>query len=191
MNYCLGKLKGKILFKDKGIKKQVIVSQTPFSVACQPSGDCGVSGTKQITYTAANLPGIQTASISSFKNESLFFKAVPQTGAFDGNRYELWGDCNGTERLIDPQFSVAGGAITITGNTFTADANSTGLIIFSGDNQILFAIPVSECNYQIACDDDCPEGSHKCTHKKYPGYCCVPCKETGDRLKNMANKVGR
>ncbi|MEA5624109.1 hypothetical protein [Nostoc sp. UHCC 0251] len=49
----------------------------------------------------------------------------------------------------------------------------------------------TEPRYEISCNDDCPEGSHKCTHKKYPGYCCVPCKEVGDRLKNMANKVGR
>jgi hypothetical protein len=49
----------------------------------------------------------------------------------------------------------------------------------------------TEPKYTIACDDDCPKGSHKCTHKKYPGYCCVSCKEVADRLKNMANKVGR
>jgi hypothetical protein len=50
-----------------------------------------------------------------------------------------------------------------------------------------------ECpvKYEVACGENCPEGSHKCTHNEYPGYCCVPCKETGDRLKNMANKVGR
>ncbi|MFN6485444.1 MULTISPECIES: hypothetical protein [unclassified Nostoc] len=42
-----------------------------------------------------------------------------------------------------------------------------------------------------SCLGDCPEGSHKCTHNKYPGYCCVPCKETGERLQNIANKVGR
>lgn len=45
--------------------------------------------------------------------------------------------------------------------------------------------------YEVSCGNECPEGSHKCTHKKYPGYCCIPCKETGDRLKNIANKVGR
>ncbi len=50
-----------------------------------------------------------------------------------------------------------------------------------------------ECpvKYEVTCGDECPKGSHKCTHKKYPGYCCVPCKEIGDRLKNLANKVGR
>jgi hypothetical protein len=45
--------------------------------------------------------------------------------------------------------------------------------------------------YNVSCDDDCPEGFHKCTHNKFPGYCCVPCKATGDHLKNIANKVGR
>jgi hypothetical protein len=50
-----------------------------------------------------------------------------------------------------------------------------------------------ECpiKYEVSCGDDCPEGSHKCTHNKYPGYCCVPCKEVGDKLKNIALKVGR
>ncbi|MHC5759739.1 MAG: hypothetical protein ACYTXR_18480, partial [Nostoc sp.] len=45
--------------------------------------------------------------------------------------------------------------------------------------------------YEVACGENCPKGSHKCTHKAYPGYCCVPCKEVGDKLKNIANKVGR
>jgi hypothetical protein len=49
----------------------------------------------------------------------------------------------------------------------------------------------TEPTYTVACNDECPEGSHKCTHDKYPGYCCVPCKEVGDKLKNIANKVGR
>ncbi|MBL1199901.1 MAG: hypothetical protein FWK04_12635 [Nostoc sp. GBBB01] len=48
-----------------------------------------------------------------------------------------------------------------------------------------------ECpiKYEVACDEECPEGSHKCIHKKYPGYCCVPCKEVGERIKNIASKV--
>lgn len=46
------------------------------------------------------------------------------------------------------------------------------------------------CNYQVACKE-CPPGYIKCVHKRYPGYCCIPCKTTGDRLKNIANKVGR
>lgn len=45
--------------------------------------------------------------------------------------------------------------------------------------------------YQVSCDDDCPEGSHKCKHDKYPGYCCVPCKEVAQRINNIAKKVGR
>lgn len=39
------------------------------------------------------------------------------------------------------------------------------------------SVGVPNCSsYKVSCDDDCPEGSHKCTHKKYPGYCCIPCR---------------
>ncbi|MCC5597969.1 hypothetical protein [Nostoc favosum] len=61
------------------------------------------------------------------------------------------------------------------------DTNGNLLFTASGKCPIL---------YKVACGD-CPDESHKCTHNKYPGYCCVPCKQTGDRLKNLANKVGR
>lgn len=46
-------------------------------------------------------------------------------------------------------------------------------------------------NWKVSCDDDCPPGFHKCTHKQYPGYCCVSCKDVGERLKNIASKVGK
>jgi hypothetical protein len=68
------------------------------------------------------------------------------------------------------------------GWTLTITESNSNKIIRTYQSQPIF---------NVTCDDDCPEGSHKCTHNKYPGYCCVPCKETGDRLKNMANKVGR
>lgn len=60
------------------------------------------------------------------------------------------------------------------------------------DNKIIFS-DKGDCplKFTVTCDDDCPENSHKCKHNKYPGYCCIPCKQTGDRLKNIANKVGR
>ncbi|PHJ62644.1 hypothetical protein [Nostoc linckia] len=43
--------------------------------------------------------------------------------------------------------------------------------------------------FEVSCDDDCPTGHHKCKHNKYPGYCCVPCKKVGNRIKNIASKV--
>ncbi|MDQ3018249.1 MAG: porin [bacterium] len=61
--------------------------------------------------------------------------------------------------------------------------DATGKLLFSESGKC-------PCNYQVACEG-CPPGSNKCTHKGYPGYCCIPCKQTGDRLQNMANKVGR
>jgi hypothetical protein len=58
-----------------------------------------------------------------------------------------------------------------------------GIIIFQDQGDCPLSISV-QCG-------NCPEDMHECTHQAYPGYCCVPCKETGDKLKNIANKVGR
>ena len=50
------------------------------------------------------------------------------------------------------------------------------------------AVDIGDCTKCIAV---CPEGFCKCIIPEYPGYCCLDCKATGDRLKNIANKVGR
>jgi hypothetical protein len=65
------------------------------------------------------------------------------------------------------------------------------LIIKDSLGNQLFKANARDCNFIVNCNDECPEGSHKCTHNKYPGYCCVPCEETGDKLKNIASTVGR
>jgi hypothetical protein len=59
--------------------------------------------------------------------------------------------------------------------------DSTGAIIFD-DNTI-------DCDWDVKCEEGCPEGTHKCTHNKFPGYCCVSCQEVGDRLKNIASQL--
>lgn len=83
---------------------------------------------------------------------------------------------NGTQ--IPDSWATTAGSITVISSESeykSARSNAT-------------AVHVGDCT---ECLEVCPEGSHKCTHNKYPGYCCIPCKKTGDRLKNIANKVGR
>jgi len=190
---CEGKIKGKIFFTDQGIKKEVIVSVAPFFVSCNLVGSCGKTGNRTITYNVANPAASSqngsTSIFASFKDEVPFFKAVPQSGTYDGNRYDLWGNCHGIERLISQSFSLMSGAISIINNVFATNPASTGLVITDSSDNVLFNIAVSECSYSISCDDDCPPGFHKCTHKKYPGYCCVPCEEVGQRINNIANKI--
>ena len=51
---------------------------------------------------------------------------------------------------------------------------------FPGDKE-----PVVE----VSCDDECPEGYIKCSSDKYPGYCCIPCKETASKIRAIGNKL--
>jgi hypothetical protein len=43
--------------------------------------------------------------------------------------------------------------------------------------------------YDVACDDDCPSGHIRCKTSTYPGYCCIPCKPTAEKINNLANKI--
>lgn len=42
---------------------------------------------------------------------------------------------------------------------------------------------------EVACDEECPPGHIKCEHPRYPGYCCIPCKTTAEKINNIANKI--
>ena len=48
-----------------------------------------------------------------------------------------------------------------------------------------------ECplEFNVVCDDDCPPGYLKCKSDKYPGYCCLPCKETAFKIQNLGAKI--
>ncbi len=61
--------------------------------------------------------------------------------------------------------------------------NSQGTEIFKAD--------VKDCNYTVACGDNCPEGFCKCPKNSYPGYCCLSCASTANAILNLASKVGR
>lgn len=100
-----------------------------------------------------------------------------------------------TNRLLYSDSSSFAGPIQARDIKFTPDSIGGYKITISSANGTKLYEDKKAGNapptYTVACGENCPEGSHKCTHKKYPGYCCVPCKKTGDRLQNIANKVGR
>ncbi|WP_414579595.1 hypothetical protein [Anabaena sp. CCY 9402-a] len=73
----------------------------------------------------------------------------------------------------NPNYSEGGKYLTIK--------NAQGVQIFKKQ--------VKDCNYKISCGDDCPDGQIKCTHNKYPGYCCIPCQSTASKINNLASKT--
>ncbi|MBN3924004.1 hypothetical protein [Nostoc sp. NMS4] len=186
---CEGAKKGKVSFIDKGTAKEIAIPIAPFFVSCSPTSTCGVSGIRQINYSCSNpIAPNGVYSFSSFKNESVFFKAVASSGTYDGNQYDFWGSCPDGQREIRNSFSRGSGAITIISNVFTSGGNS-GLIIKDANNNILLTIPVSECNYQISCGDECPEGFCKCIIPEYPGYCCLDCTAIAASIREITNSL--
>lgn len=47
----------------------------------------------------------------------------------------------------------------------------------------------NKCDFKVACDDECPPGFIKCLKLTYPGYCCLPCKSTANKINNLASKI--
>jgi hypothetical protein len=47
----------------------------------------------------------------------------------------------------------------------------------------------TKCSFEVACDEDCPPDHVRCETNAYPGYCCVPCKPTAEKINNLANKI--
>ena len=43
--------------------------------------------------------------------------------------------------------------------------------------------------FEVVCDEDCPKGYLKCASNKYPGYCCLPCKPTANKIRALGNKL--
>ncbi|MDZ8023584.1 MAG: hypothetical protein RMX97_02645 [Nostoc sp. DedQUE11] len=67
--------------------------------------------------------------------------------------------------------------------------NTKGVQIIDSTGAVIFDDNTIDCDWDVKCNQDCPEGSHKCTHNKFPGYCCVSCQEVGDRLKSIASQL--
>jgi len=44
-------------------------------------------------------------------------------------------------------------------------------------------------SFNVACDEDCPPGYCKCITTKYPGYCCISCKEIAQKINSLAARI--
>lgn len=45
------------------------------------------------------------------------------------------------------------------------------------------------CIYEVACNGRCKPGEIECPKPDYPGYCCIPCEGTANKINNLANKI--
>ncbi|MEH1829531.1 MAG: hypothetical protein V7L22_30045 [Nostoc sp.] len=185
---CEGAKTGKVRFKNNGVTRDIIVPVTPFSVSCSITNACGKSGSRTITVNVSN-PAASSNNgtqftFASYSHEECHFTAVPQGGTYDGNRYDLRGTCPGNDRLIVQGASINSGALIVLSNVFTPD-NESGLVVKDSNGNTLINVSVSQCDYEVSCGDDCPDGQCKCHSDVYPGYCCNDCASTAAQIHSV------
>ncbi|MGD1909564.1 MAG: hypothetical protein ACFB2X_01455 [Rivularia sp. (in: cyanobacteria)] len=64
------------------------------------------------------------------------------------------------------------------------------LKIFNHQGKVLYE-EEGDCplTFEVTCDDDCPSGHIKCNSNKYPGYCCVNCKDFTSKIRSLGSKL--
>ena len=63
------------------------------------------------------------------------------------------------------------------------------LEVLSGGQRLLEDRGECPIVYDVACDNDCPPDTVKCSSNAYPGYCCIPCSEIKNEIKAIASQV--
>lgn len=137
------------------------------SGTCTPIGDRGYSLEIASDSYTNTTPPPQPSYENCFFTTFNFFIGDKKIGAFLGTSDAL------IASIPNPNYSKGGKYLTIK--------NAQGVEIFKTE--------VKECGEVVTCDDDCPPGHIKCQHSKYPGYCCIPCKQTAEKINDLANRI--
>lgn len=63
-------------------------------------------------------------------------------------------------------------------------------LVISHEGKVLYE-EEGECplKFEVGCEDECPPGYLKCSSNKYPGYCCIHCKGTANKIRSLGNKL--
>jgi hypothetical protein len=189
--FCEGSLKSKVYFYQNGVRKDLEIQKSPFRIEHYPNlTPCGKLGTINYSYTTSKNDSNCNGSDSITEvgqGSQLFFKSRPSSNTFDGNIYDLWIRCGFEEKSLISNFSIQCGEPTIISQSFTPDL-SKGLFVFDENGSLIARVDADATPYKVDCGD-CPPGSIKCKCSHYPGYCCIPCQETVNKVNNIAAKI--
>lgn len=62
--------------------------------------------------------------------------------------------------------------------------------IFSGNTLLFEDRGVGPCTFTVTCGRNrCPQGFVECSCSTPPGYCCIPCQSTAQRINNLTNRL--
>ncbi|MDZ8108986.1 MAG: hypothetical protein RM338_25640 [Nostoc sp. DedQUE12a] len=175
MAFCSGKSKAIVAVTSNGETLKYIIDNPPVDVILIPKDVSIVSGQGLNVDNCGGLNNYGSITYNGY---------VEMVGITVGN-------CNGLKPSVDGVLSPGTDDVYYP-PTVSISRSVVWELTISNTGGVAHRIRYpNKPVYEVSCDDDCPEGSHKCTHNKYPGYCCVPCKEVANRINNIAQKVGR
>lgn len=103
---------------------------------------------------------------------------------------------SGEPLKIGTGFSVNGTVVNVLASDCYADVliewrykNGCKLVASSGGKAIYEEIGECPLEFDVVCEKGCPKGQIKCSSDKYPGYCCLPCKPTANKIRALGNKL--
>ncbi|MDZ8190013.1 MAG: hypothetical protein RMX96_34905 [Nostoc sp. ChiSLP02] len=191
--YCTQSNKGKIFFFQNG-KKEVLEIPSSFDISCSSQNSaCGLSGTYTFSYTTPAPNPIGTMSFASFSGETWYFKSKPAPSTTEYNQglsWDLYANCAGAERLVYSNFSILSGHPIVLSSNFVIDSSANKYLrVTNASGQLIAQLKADNCNFDVACSEDCPAGKCKCATDSYPGYCCLDCAATAANIKAITNEL--
>lgn len=167
-------------WKEEKIEKNYMSSITPIKVDIEEinSNSLDTDGVwSMITFD--NITEKSEFSYKAKRRDSPVFNNRVITSAFDG-------------RIIYQDGSNDAGAIRARDIKFTPDATGYKIKIFDLQGNKLFEEYRTYKNppiYKVACGKQCPPDHVKCEVNHYPGYCCIPCEKTANKINNLASRI--
>jgi len=77
----------------------------------------------------------------------------------------------------------------VTGSCETCLITGCQIIATSEGGAVYRSKKGTKCSFEVGCDDKCPPDHVRCETNAYPGFCCVPCKPTAEKINNLASKI--
>jgi hypothetical protein len=208
MSLCGGKSKAKVsITKPDGSKEIYEFQNTPIDVSCS-------FYSKDFVYEHDMKSPMSISFGAEIKNfESLGGSWVINTkdGTTAGCPTQTYNPIG--QRLADADPG-SGDVIHVSGSSIYSDFDKSGRgenyygdnagvcryrVVLKSDTSTLKVVDntgsvknliVKSCgDYQVSCDEDCPEGFCKCPSPNYPGYCCLDCASTVSDIRVIAREL--
>lgn len=194
--YCEGAKKAIIHFTDKNgsERKAEINSNLPITTACSDTPRTGkyiftVSASGYLFPTCNSTGGYEYNSehiADSYQIIGTLDHPYNETHGFSCQFYNI--DFYIGFEKVDSA-SVSNDYTISQANNPNYSSGEKELVIFNNLDSEIYRFKVKDCEHQISCDDNCPDGQMKCSCDKYPGYCCISCSDIVSKIKNLASRL--